>query len=85
MKKTWQGSSAIYVKRRDTSTLSAQTKNKDQLLEHQHQDNKARKILIVHQARISPSSFEPEEGRSTKGLLWAYRPKYVSAISKVLG
>ncbi|GKA33841.1 hypothetical protein Tco_0720270 [Tanacetum coccineum] len=32
MREEWQGSSAIYVKRRDTSTLSAQTKNEDQLM-----------------------------------------------------
>nr|GEX60914.1 zinc finger, CCHC-type [Tanacetum cinerariifolium] len=78
MKKTWQGSSAIYVKRCDTSTLSAQTKTKDQLMEPQHQDNKARKILIAHQAMISPSSFESAKDGSTKGLLPSRRKRKAS-------
>ncbi|GJT99003.1 hypothetical protein Tco_1094521 [Tanacetum coccineum] len=66
MKKTWQGSSAIYVKGWDISILNAQAKTKDKDGLNIISKNKARKILIVHQVTISPSSFEPAEDGSTK-------------------
>nr|GFB01012.1 hypothetical protein [Tanacetum cinerariifolium] len=65
IKKTWQGSSAIYVKRRDTSTVSAQTKTKDQLMEHQHQDQSRKKILKAFRVVTLQSSLESTKGSTT--------------------
>nr|GEY97032.1 hypothetical protein [Tanacetum cinerariifolium] len=73
MKRTWQGSSVIYVKRRDTSMVSAQTKTKDQLMEHQHQDKSRKKILKAFRVVTLQSSLnrtkEEAQGISIKLLI----------------
>nr|GEX45221.1 ARID DNA-binding domain-containing protein [Tanacetum cinerariifolium] len=67
------GSSAIYVKRRDTSTVSAQTKTKDQLMEHQHLDQSRKKILKAFRVVTLQSSLdwtkEEAQGISIKLLI----------------
>nr|GEX48261.1 ARID DNA-binding domain-containing protein [Tanacetum cinerariifolium] len=64
IKKTWQGSSAIYVKRRDASTVSAQTKTKDQLMEHQHLDQSRKKILKAFRVVTLRSSLNRTKGEA---------------------